>query len=40
MAGRIPGCDFAVIAGAGHCAYWERPAEWNRAVVDFLRRYM
>lgn len=37
MADRIPGCRFEVIAGAGHCSYWERPDEWNRLVIGFLR---
>ena len=35
----IPGAEFVVIEGAGHSAYWEKPEEWNRAVVDFLRRH-
>ena len=39
LADRIPGCEFAQIADAGHSAHWERPAEWNRAVLDFLERH-
>jgi len=38
MANRIPGCAFECIAEAGHSAHWERPTEWNRAVLDFLQR--
>ncbi|HWO72202.1 MAG TPA: alpha/beta hydrolase [Dehalococcoidia bacterium] len=37
IAERIPGCRFEVIAGAGHCAYWEQPQVWNRVVIDFLK---
>lgn len=37
MARRIPGCEFAVIEAAGHCAYFEKPREWSRLVIDFLR---
>ena len=36
MADRIPGCQFAVIEGAGHCAYWEQPAAWNALVIGFI----
>lgn len=36
---RLPGSDMTVIADAGHSAYWERPAEFNRAVLAFLRRH-
>jgi pimeloyl-ACP methyl ester carboxylesterase len=38
IANRIPECAFDCIAEAGHSAHWERPAEWNRAVLDFLQR--
>lgn len=38
MAARIPGCETASVADAGHSAHWERPAEWNRLVLDFLSR--
>jgi 3-oxoadipate enol-lactonase len=38
MAERIPNCSFAVITGAGHSAYWEKPDEWNRLVIDFLKQ--
>jgi 2-succinyl-6-hydroxy-2,4-cyclohexadiene-1-carboxylate synthase len=36
MADRIEGARLEVIAGAGHCAYWEQPGAWNRIVIDFL----
>jgi 3-oxoadipate enol-lactonase len=32
----VPGSRFVRIAGAGHSAYFEKPAEFNRAVVAFL----
>ena len=38
LAARISGCEFATVADAGHSAHWERPDEWNRIVLDFLRR--
>ena len=38
IAERIPGCEVAVIGEAGHSAHWERPAEWNGIVLDFLNR--
>ena len=39
MAARIPGCEFATVADAGHSAHWERPTEWNRTVLSFLRSH-
>jgi pimeloyl-ACP methyl ester carboxylesterase len=38
LAARLPVSTFEVIAEAGHSAHWERPAEWNRLVLDFLAR--
>ena len=38
MAERIPDCRFEVISGAGHSAYWEKPDDWNRIVLDFLKK--
>jgi 2-succinyl-6-hydroxy-2,4-cyclohexadiene-1-carboxylate synthase len=38
MAERIPGCESAMVADAGHSAHWERPEEWNRIVLEFLGR--
>lgn len=34
----IPGSEYHEIRGAGHSAYFERPDEWNRVVLDFLKR--
>ena len=31
-----PGSRFHVVRGAGHSAYFERPAAWNAAVLDFI----
>jgi pimeloyl-ACP methyl ester carboxylesterase len=39
FADAIPGAEFTVIEGAGHSAYWEKPEEWNQAVVSFLKRH-
>lgn len=39
MAARIPGCEVATVADAGHSAHWERPDEWNRIVLGFLERH-
>jgi pimeloyl-ACP methyl ester carboxylesterase len=36
-AGLVPGVRFAVIPNAGHSAYFERPAEFNDAVLGFIR---
>jgi pimeloyl-ACP methyl ester carboxylesterase len=38
MAARIPHCEFATVPEAGHSAHWERPEEWNRIVLEYLRR--
>lgn len=32
----LPRAQLAVIAGAGHVPMWDRPAEFNRLVLDFL----
>jgi pimeloyl-ACP methyl ester carboxylesterase len=34
----MPGCQRAVIAGAGHLPFEETPDEFNRLVLDFLER--
>jgi pimeloyl-ACP methyl ester carboxylesterase len=39
MAARIPSCEVATVADAGHSAHWERPEEWNRIVLSFLGRH-
>lgn len=33
----LPGSGYVEIEGAGHSAYFERPAEFNEAVLAFLR---
>jgi len=38
LAGRIAGAEFDVLSSAGHLANLERPAEFGRAVLDFLER--
>ena len=35
----IRNCETAVIAGAGHSAYWEQPDAFNRLVLDFIGRH-
>ncbi|MGD9902062.1 MAG: alpha/beta fold hydrolase [Vicinamibacterales bacterium] len=36
---RIPGAASVVLPEVGHSAYWEQPAAFNRAVLDFVARY-
>ena len=36
IAAVIPAHEVVVVPEAGHAAFWECPAEWNRAVVTFL----
>ena len=38
MARRIPNAQFLKIPGAGHSVYFERPDEFNRALIGFLRK--
>lgn len=33
-----PSSEVAVVADTGHSPYFERPADWNRAVLEFLQR--
>ncbi|HEY7404312.1 MAG TPA: alpha/beta fold hydrolase [Candidatus Angelobacter sp.] len=35
---KLPVCERAIIAGAGHLSFEETPEEFNRLVVDFLER--
>jgi pimeloyl-ACP methyl ester carboxylesterase len=35
----IPGCETAIIPGAGHSAYWEQPNLFNKLVLDFVGRH-
>ena len=34
--GAIPGARLVVVMGAGHSPYFERPTEWNAALLGFL----
>jgi pimeloyl-ACP methyl ester carboxylesterase len=34
----VPNAELGTIRGAGHLPMWERPAEFNRLVLEFLRR--
>jgi 3-oxoadipate enol-lactonase len=38
MAQRIPGAELATMKGAGHLANLEQPEEFNRILLDFLKR--
>lgn len=38
VAGRIPGAELVTLPDVGHSPPWESPAEFNRAVLDFLAR--
>jgi 3-oxoadipate enol-lactonase len=35
-AGLIPGARYAEVAGSGHSVYFEKPAEFNRIVSEFI----
>jgi pimeloyl-ACP methyl ester carboxylesterase len=37
-AARVRGAQLALLEGAGHSPYFERPDAWNRVIADFLRR--
>jgi pimeloyl-ACP methyl ester carboxylesterase len=39
LADNIRGSRVTEIAAAGHAALWERPNEFNYAVIDFLQQY-
>ncbi len=34
----LPRAEVVEIPHAGHSPYYEQPEEWNRVVLDFLRR--
>jgi pimeloyl-ACP methyl ester carboxylesterase len=38
MAQRIPGAEYALLAGCGHLANLERPRAFDAAVLDWLGR--
>ena len=35
----FPGAESVVITEAGHCANWEQPEVFNKAVLDFIRKH-
>jgi pimeloyl-ACP methyl ester carboxylesterase len=35
----MPGSELVKVPGAGHSVYFEKPAEYNRLVSDFLARH-
>ena len=35
----IPGAELRLISGAGHMSSMERPAEFNRAILEFTRAH-
>lgn len=37
LAARIPGAQLKIIEGAGHLVFIERPEEFNKAVIEFLK---
>lgn len=39
FAERIPNSQTAILPEVGHCAYWEEPQLFNRAVLDFVGRH-
>lgn len=39
FADKLPNSETIVVPGAGHAAYWEQPAAFNAAVLDFLGRH-
>ena len=38
MAGLIPTSELLFVSGTGHFGFWEKPAEMNRAILEFLGR--
>jgi pimeloyl-ACP methyl ester carboxylesterase len=39
MAQRIPGAELATMKGAGHLANLEQPEDFNRLLLEFLKRH-
>ncbi len=35
---KVPDSEFALVPGAGHSVYYEKPALFNRLVIEFLKR--
>ena len=36
---RMPHAESAVIPETGHSSYWESPGEFNRTVLNFIRKH-
>jgi 3-oxoadipate enol-lactonase len=36
---KMPGSQLVKVPGAGHSVYWEKPADYNRIVMDFLQKH-
>lgn len=36
---KVPGSQLVKVAGAGHSAYFEKPDDYNRIVMDFLQKH-
>ncbi len=36
---KMPSSEFALVPGAGHSVYYEKPELFNRLVVEFLKRH-
>jgi len=39
LAEHIPGARLTVVPDSGHALFWEKPAEFNQAVLDFLKNH-
>jgi pimeloyl-ACP methyl ester carboxylesterase len=39
FAANLPGSEMVIVPEAGHSAYWEQPARFNQAVLDFIGRH-
>jgi pimeloyl-ACP methyl ester carboxylesterase len=39
LARRLPSAEMHVLDEVSHAAFWEAPAEWNAAALDFLTHH-
>lgn len=39
LVAHLPGCQLAIVAEAGHAAFWEQPETWNRLVLEFIAQH-
>jgi 3-oxoadipate enol-lactonase len=39
LAEKIPGAQLTVIPESGHCLFWEKPMEFDQAVIGFLKEH-